>query len=125
MRWNELKFQLLRIGPNINLKENTLIFSPEYSDIVENKDVIKDLGIMIDEDISYIYQLNKAVNKTRQKSAWVLRTFSTRKIEFIRTMWNSCIQCHLDYRCILWAPYSTKKIFKFNGRSASDLYKER
>ena len=108
MRWNDLKFQVLRLGSNMELKQDTIIFSPDYGEIVEAKEVIKDLGILVDDKLSYTDQLFSAVAKAKQKSAWVLRTFSTRKVSFLRTMWQSLIQCHLDYGCILWAPYDSK-----------------
>ena len=97
MKWNELKFQILRIGRNESLKNDTVIFSPDYQEIVDRKDVIKDLGILIDQELNYYDQFNAAISKTKQKYSWVLRTFSTRDPEFMRTMWNSLVQCHLDY----------------------------
>ena len=109
MRWNDLKFQILRIGKNEVLKDNTLIFSPNYQEIIERKEVIKDLGILVDHDLNYKAQFDAALAKTRQKYSWVLRTFSSHDPEFMRIMWNSLIQFHLDYGCILWAPYTCKK----------------
>ena len=91
------------------MKENTLIFSPKYQEIIERKEVIKDLGILVDQDINYKAQYDAALSKTRQKYSWVLRTFSSRDPQFMRIMWTSLIQCHLDYGCILWAPYTCKK----------------
>ena len=67
---------------------------------------------MVDRELSYEEQLRKAVSKTKQKTAWVLRTFSTREVSFLRIMWRTLIQCHLDYGCILWAPYHTKYKWK-------------
>ena len=64
---------------------------------------------MIDNSLSYTEQLSKAISKMNQKSAWILHTFYTRKPEFLRTMWRSLIQCHLDYGCVLWAPYPSQK----------------
>ena len=106
MRWNDLKFQVLRLGTNHQIIEDTTLFSPDFGEVVEAKDTIKDLGILVDRQLSYVEQLYKAVNKTKQKAGWVLRTFSTRDIPLLRTLWKSLIQCHLDYGNILWAPYS-------------------
>ena len=86
MSWNDLKFQVLRLGPNQELKDNTIIFSPDYGEVVEQKSSIKDLGILVDDSLSYGDQLSRAVSKATQKSSWVLRTFSTRKVEFMRSM---------------------------------------
>ena len=31
------KFQLLRVGPNVELQENTYLFTPNFEDIIEEK----------------------------------------------------------------------------------------
>ena len=67
------------------------MFSLDYGEVVDSKDTIKDLQIMVDKEFTYKDYLRKAVSKTKQKSAW-----------------RSVIQCHLDYSIILWAPYSLK-----------------
>ena len=58
----------------------------------------------IDDDISYIYRLNKAVNKTRQKLAWVLGTFTTRNVEFMRKLYTTVIHPNIDFCSQIWAP---------------------
>lgn len=98
------KFQNLRIGKNSNIKENTYLFTPDYDEIIGEKQNIKDLGILLDNALKYKDQQAEAVNKAIQKSSWVLRTFQTRDVNFMRKIWNSLIQCHLDYGSILWAP---------------------
>ena len=52
MKWNSLKFQMLRLGRNQEFKDSTFFFTPEYSDIIEHKEVIKDLGVMVDDKLS-------------------------------------------------------------------------
>ena len=97
---------MLRLGPKEDIKENTIIFSPDYGEVVEAKPVIKDLGILVDDEVRYEDQLYRAVSKAKQKAGWVLRTFSSRDVGLLRTFWRSLVQCHLDYGNILWAPYS-------------------
>ena len=77
MRWNDLKFQVLRVGPKVEIIENTTLFSPDFGEVVEAKSVIKDLGILVDDGVRYEDQLYKAVGKAKQKAAEVLTTFST------------------------------------------------
>ena len=45
MRWKDLKFQVLRLGPCEEIIENTTLFSPHYGEVEEAKCVIKDLEI--------------------------------------------------------------------------------
>ena len=104
MRWNNDKFQLLRVGPNLELKDNTYLFTPNFEDIIEQKPYIKDLGIYVDSNLNYKEQMKAAVRKADKKSSWIFRTFSTRDVHFMKKMWKSLVQCHLDYGSILWAP---------------------
>ena len=75
LKWNDLKFQMLRIGRNQELKENTLILNRDQNKIVESEDVIKDLGIKVDNELNYHQKLSAAINKTEQKVSWGLKTF--------------------------------------------------
>ena len=108
MKWNSLKFQLLRMGPDEGLVEDSLIFSPNYQDIIGQSELVKDLGILIDAEMTYKNQRDKAILKANQKSGWVFRTFKDRNVDFLRRIWRSVIQPHQDYCCPLWAPYYTK-----------------
>ena len=47
MTWNNTKFQILRTGRNNDIKQNTTYFSPEFTNIVEEVEVVHDLGIHI------------------------------------------------------------------------------
>ena len=53
MRWNKNKFQMIRLGNNTDLKMDTVYFSPGMYGVVEVKKQVKDLGIYVDENLSY------------------------------------------------------------------------
>ena len=99
MVWNALKFQLLRMGQDDALKNDTIIFSPEYGEVINESDFVKDLGVLVDSNLQYREQRNKAINKANQKAGWVLRTFKDRSIDHMRRMWRTLIQPHQDYGC--------------------------
>ena len=46
MKLNDVKFELLRYGTNQIIKDQTNYTSPS-GNIIENKDVVKDLGILM------------------------------------------------------------------------------
>ena len=50
--------------------------------------------------------MENALNKANKKASWVFRTFSTRNVCFLKKIWKSVVQCHLDYGSILWSPVS-------------------
>ena len=76
--------------------------------LIEDKEKVKDLGIVVDVNLKYRTQMDNALNKANKKASWVFRTFTTRNVGFLKKLWKSAIQCHLDYGSILWAPVSTK-----------------
>ena len=88
MMWNSTKFVRLSMGPNEEVKDLSL-FTPGYENIVESKEKAKDLGILIDNDAKFASQRSKAITKTNNKCSWILRTFRTREINHLRTLWNT------------------------------------
>ena len=78
MKWNNLKLQLLRLGPDNQLKEDTLLFSEFHDQVVVESQTVKDLGVLMDRDLSYKAQRESAISKANRKAGWVLRTFRTR-----------------------------------------------
>ena len=104
MEYNATKFVLLRYGKNTDLKEDTVYFSGDMDEVIEEKESTKDLGVIMQNDATFSEQIEKVCCKVRQKSGWMFRTFYSRKGWFLRHMWNSLIQCHIDYCSQLWAP---------------------
>ena len=82
MQRNSLKFQLLKIGNFENEKE-CKIYKPGRLQEIEPKACIKEPGILIDCDMKYNSQLQRAVSKTNAKAVWILRTFDCRDIKFL------------------------------------------
>ena len=60
MQWNEVKFNLLRLAPNkdVNrvIKIDTFFFTPQYENIINETDKVKDLDIFFDNELSFIFQ---------------------------------------------------------------------
>ena len=96
------------MGPDSALKDDTLLFSENLEQVVVESEHVKDLGVLIDKDLSYKPQREAAIAKANCKAGWVLRTFRTRDPEFVRRTWRSLILPHLDYCSLLWAPVSEK-----------------
>ena len=101
---NAKKFQVMRYGKNENLKENTMYFTEDTSEIVERQEVIRDLGVLLSEDGGFKHHLEKVVTKTRQKMGWVLRTFESRSPQLMKTLLKTLILPHIDYCSQLYCP---------------------
>ena len=75
---------MMRFGKDEDLKENTDFFTPNYEDRIEEKDTIKDLGVLVDVNLKYGSQIMSAASKARRKLGWVMRTFRTRSVFLLR-----------------------------------------
>ena len=51
-------------------------------------------------------------SKVTQKSSWVLRTFQSRNINFMKFMWKTLIQGHIDYCSQLYFPSQSSDLQK-------------
>ena len=105
MAWNPDKFQLLRYG-NRDLSNQNLLFTPNYDNPICEVDIAKDLGIQMDNNFDFEFHRNKVVSKTNNKCSWILRTFYTRDMYILNTLWKSLARPHQDYGSIIWAPVS-------------------
>ena len=76
--------------------------------MISRKQYVKDLGILVDRKVTFSDQMRKAISKTNQKAGWILRTFTSREVEFLRILWRSLCQPHLDYCSVLWSPTEIK-----------------
>ena len=107
MEFNADKFEILRYNPSGNPRPRT--YSIEGSEIKE-KVVVKDLGIWMSNDLSFVYHIEQTVNKGRVMSGWLLRTFKTRDPEHLLPLWKTLVIPKLEYQCQVWSPNYTKDI---------------
>jgi hypothetical protein len=104
MEWNGSKFQSLRMGYDQSLRDESLLFTPNYEDPIEEMEVVKDLGVLMDRLGTFGPQRAKANAKAKQKAGWLLRTFKSRDLFTMRTLWNTLVRPHQDYCSQLWSP---------------------
>ena len=108
--YNGDKFVAMRYGKDKELTENTTYFSGEMEEVIEEKYVTKDLGVLIQNYANFTKHIEKASSKSRQKAGWLHRTFYCKRGWFLRHMWNSLVQPHLNYCSQLWSPGEGKKL---------------
>ena len=75
-------------------------------DPIQKVEAAKDLGVMIDHNMDFRTHRNKVIIKTKNKCNWVLRTFKSRCLKLLISVWKSC-QPHQDYCGPLWSPVGT------------------
>ena len=60
MLFNGMKFEILRYGRNEDLKD---YFTPNFEDIIEEKDCLRDLGILMSNTASFSNHVNLVCKK--------------------------------------------------------------
>lgn len=63
MTFNGNKFKLLRFGKNENFKNETFLFTPNMTEIIETYDQARDLGITIDIEANWAHQRKNSAKK--------------------------------------------------------------
>ena len=104
MRWNGTKFQLLRIGPNQDLINNTMLFTENTSDPIDIQETVRDLGVLFDSKANFQPQREAVIGKAKAKASWILRTFRSRDQSLMLKLWKALVQPIMDYCSQLWAP---------------------
>jgi hypothetical protein len=76
MKFNSTKFEVLRYGKNEEMKFGTMYFSAD-DDLIEEKDVLRDLGVQMNNKATFDDHIIKVCQTVKQKSGWILRKFKT------------------------------------------------
>ena len=100
-KFNGTKFQLIRLGNSSDIKDDTLYFTENMSNIIDQFETIKDLGVVMNDQATFKNHIEKALKKARQKMGWILRTFNSRNKWFMRHMFKSLVLPYIDY-CSQW-----------------------
>ncbi|MPC32331.1 hypothetical protein E2C01_025642 [Portunus trituberculatus] len=96
MKFNEQKFELLRLGPNTEIKDTTKLYTGKHQQIIPIH-AVKCLGVKMSDDATFQQHISEAANKARRMVGWVLRTFKSRGKDVMLALWKALIQPILDY----------------------------
>ena len=109
MKFNANKFELLRYGKEQEIISTTTYKSYDNSTL-DNKEQVRDLGIMMSNTATFTLHIRNIVKKAREKMGWVLRVFQSRKCSLMLTILKSLVIPLLEYCCQLWNPWKAKDI---------------
>ena len=101
MRFNSEKFELIRYENNECLKQQP--YHANEQEITE-KDNLRDLGIHLNNKLTYQEHIDNITMMANQQVGWILRTFRSRKPEHLLPLWKSLVLSRLEYVCQVWAP---------------------
>ena len=111
MMFNSTKFEWIRYSAKKDLAPTFNYLGPDSASI-EQKDNLRDLGVLLDSDLSFTLQIEKVVNSASQMIGWGLRTFRGRSSYLLLTLFKSLVQPHLDYCSQHWSQTSQSGINK-------------
>ena len=115
MKFNSTKFENLSYGKNEDLKNNTNFLTPNAENIIEGKESLRDLGIIMNYKADFTDHINHVCAKVNQKSGWIMRTFIRRDEYFLKFMWKTNMQGHIDYCSQLWQPMQSHLLQRIEG----------
>ena len=72
--------------------------------------LVRDLGIFFDNELSWNSHLNIIHKKSKQLSSWILHTFHTRNKTVMLMLFKSLVRSKLEFGCEIWNPYLKKDI---------------
>ena len=111
MLLNDIKFELLRYGINLQLKNETNYQTPSKIQITTKNDV-KDLGVIMSNTCLFKNQINKIIEKARNLIAWIFRTFKTRNHSAMTTLYKVLVVPVFEYCSVLCCPTSPEQYSK-------------
>ena len=114
MKLNGLKFEHLKYGKNEEQKDHSIYYSDTGSRI-ETKSTIKDLGIIFDVNSTFDIHIDTLIERIKSINSWIYRTFSTRDVLTMLTLWKSLVLPHIDYCSQLWSPTKRYQIQKLEA----------
>ena len=108
LHFHPQKCKSMRIG-----KASDDILKQDYnldSHILEWTDLEKDIGLLIDESLSFNKHLITKVKKANSMFGLLRRIFQFMDKDTFKPLYQSLVRVHLDYVSSVWAPYKKKDI---------------
>ena len=109
MTFNTDKFEVLRIGTIDRIKNEIKYLTPDGQILIE-KEVVKDLGVYINNKGDFTDHIINKTIKAKQACGCILRSFITRDEIPLMTLFRSIVQPIIDYCSVVWSPYKKKEI---------------
>ena len=121
MELNRNKFEYLSHKSHIHNKNldtlDILPFSERHSNYNVSKSLdiirsthVRDLGVLVDENLNWKVHISTISKKCRQLCAWALSVFHTREKTTMLTLYKSLIRPKLEYGCEVFNPYQIQEV---------------
>ena len=104
MSFNNSKFEHMHYTLE-ETNDNIYKYTAPNGSHIDTKDLVKDLGITLSSDGNFTHHIYQVAKKARSQAGWIFRTFRTREITPMLTLYKSLVIPLLEYCCQLWSPW--------------------
>ena len=107
LRFHPDKCHVLTIG-----KHSNIVHAHPYSlagNQLEHTFIEKDLGVLIDSDLSFEEHISKQVNKANSMLGVIRRSFDYLSPKIFCTLYSTFVRPHLEYAQSVWSPKLRKR----------------
>jgi hypothetical protein len=111
LRFHPDKCKHIHVGKQIEPNTRYYIHNKKLEIIEEEKDI----GVTVDNKLSFENHLNLKVNKATGMFAMLRRTFKHIDAKSLTNLYKTLVRTHLDYASSVWAPYKVKHIEKLES----------
>ena len=131
MLLNEDKFELLQhhtssrnfayqLALPFVIDENSYIAN---NTSIQPSDHVTDLGVIMQQDLSFSLHISDMVKRARNKLSWVLSVFKSRSELVVGTLYKSMVRPLLEYCCVVWNPTKLSEIAFIEGIQRTATFK--
>ena len=111
LRFNSDKCKVLHLGSN-NPRHEYEIKNGDVTSKLETTNNEKDLGVFIDENLTFNHHLNTAVKKARSMAGMLQRHITYKVKGTMIPLFKALVRPVLEYAVSVWCPYMKKDIEK-------------
>ena len=86
------------------------IYKDPNNQPIQNKELIKDLGVYISSDGTFKEHIKIYVKETQKIAAWTLRTFLSREKRVMKVLLKQLIIPKIEYASVVWCPFDKQQI---------------
>ena len=109
MLFNASKFQSICYSSHASVDSN-FIYKDHEDNPIAWFDHVKDLGIYMSQNLTFVEQINTVYIKCSQLMGWILRTFISRERTVMLLLFKSLVLSRVDNGSQLWFPHQKQHI---------------
>ena len=110
MLFNASKFQSICYSRSHASVDSNFNYKDHEDNPIDWFDHVKDLGIYMSQNLTFVEQINTVYNKCSQLMGWILRTFISRERTVMLLLFKSLVLSRVDNGSQLWSPHHKQHI---------------